>query len=104
MAIKAEAYEVASAEGKATVQGLLLRDIPDSRVASACSVAESANVACVDVLEAKQNPEQGRLARPVGPEHGDELTGVDFEGEFVPKLSMPEGQARVPQFHDGICQ
>ena len=58
------------------------------------------NLAAGERLEAEDGPQQRRLARAAGPEHRDELAGVDVEVESRPQLPVAPLQGGVADAED----
>ena len=95
--VEAEADEVAPAQRQVRVERLLLRDVADVRAAPPRLPPGHPHLAARQRLQAEQHTHQGGLARPVGPEHRDELAGRDVEIQAAPQRPLAERQPGATQ-------
>ena len=100
--VDTERDEVAAAQRGAHRQHLLLRDVADASVAPVDGVAEELRRAGVERLHPENYPQQTRLARPVRPEHGNELSGPNDEVKPPPQRAGAEPESTALDLEDGI--
>src|SRR5439155_19148823 len=94
MAIDAETYEVAASQRQVSVEGLMLRDVADIRVAAPRRRAEDFDAAGAQRREAEHDTQQRRLARAVRSEDRDEAATLERYRQVSPHLAAVVFESR----------
>src|SRR6185295_13146951 len=95
--VEAQADEVAPAQRQVRLQRLLLGYVADRRAAPPRRPPGHAYLARTQRLQPEQDADQRGLARPVRPEHRDELARRDIEVQAGPERALAIGEACAPQ-------
>ena len=95
MPVDSKANQVAGPQRSVTVDTPLLGHVADIRVAAVCRVAVDFNGSLIQPVLAEQCFQQRSFARAVGSEHGNELTGLNINGQVVPQHPFAEAKLAV---------
>ena len=90
VAVEPESHEVDAADPRGRVERPALREVADRRIRRAGRAAEHADVAARERQQPERDLEQRRLPGAVGPEHGDERTGLHRQRDLCPDDAAAE--------------
>jgi hypothetical protein len=93
--VEPEADEVARAEHEVAIEGTLLRHVADALPAFSRRPAVHSHASCRRLKQAEQDAKERRLTGSVRAKHGEELAGLQFEGEMFPQHALPEAQSEI---------
>ena len=102
MTVQAQADQVLTTQRQAAINRSVLWDVTDPVAAFGDLPACHRDGARAEWQLTEKHLQQRGLARAVGPEHRDELTGTHRQVEVVPQHAVAEGEAGALQLGDDV--